>query len=230
MEEARTNRAGSWLGAVRRLRTLNLSIRSLHTLVHSLCTTVRTTSTAFHGRNGHEVSGGLIFYELTRRATLATSRSACNPSEIIGPPVGVSTGHRSPADPPPGAAGLTGLALARTVRRSLSTATVDRCLPPHRCRRGGQQLTSYQPLKMWEFSREQAHFPAKQPAPQPHPWLSSADEDPRRSRHPRCPPAQGSRRVVGLIESFTDDGVAATAQDAQLGGFSAGDEAGRTRK
>ena len=204
MEEARTDGAGSWLGAVGR----PAYVRSKHPLApHSCPQSVHKGADNVDGAPRSVRPRGVRradSKELTRRATVATSRSACNPMENIRsrarrvgwtPLVGSARLRRGWFDPlgaPPVPLGGRCPQRPLSAVRSLTDAgATDRS--SSRC----------QPLKMWEFSREQAHFPAKQPAPQPHPWLSSADEDPRRSRDPRCPPAQGSRRVVGLIESFS---------------------------
>jgi len=108
--------------------------------------------------------------------------------------LGVSAGHRSLV---PGRAavcrrppGLTRVVLPRTVGRSLWTS--DRCLlPPSSDRRAGSARVTRSPSKIWEFSREQAHFPAQPPASQPDPRLPSADEHPCGSRHPRRAAPQG---------------------------------------
>ncbi len=44
-----------------------------------------------------------------------------------------------------------------------------------------------------EHFREQAHFPAEQPASQPHPWLPPPHAHPRRARHHLGPPQPGPR-------------------------------------
>ena len=49
-----------------------------------------------------------------------------------------------------------------------------------------------------EYSREQAHLPAEQPASQPYPRLPAPDADPRGSRDPVRPPRQGSRQALRL--------------------------------
>lgn len=57
------------------------------------------------------------------------------------------------------------------------------------------QVVAFEPnnTNFWGHSREQAHFPAEQPASQPHPWLPSADAHPRRPQHHLGPPTSGPR-------------------------------------
>ena len=204
MEEARTDGAGSWLGAVRR----RPYVRSKHPLApHSCPQTVYNGADNIDGaprsRCDHEVSGGLI--ERVDASGDGSNSQGLHATHwrIFAAPSACRLDSRSSGR----------LVLRRGWFDRLGARPVPlggRC--PQRPLSAARSLTDAgaadtslcrcQPLKMWEFSREQAHFPAEQPASQPHPWLPSADADPRRSRDPRCPPAQGSRRAVGLIESF----------------------------
>lgn len=52
-------------------------------------------------------------------------------------------------------------------------------------------------------TREQAHLPAEQPAPQPHPWFPSADAHPSRARNPGRAPPQGPRQAGWLTAAAT---------------------------
>jgi hypothetical protein len=94
-------------------------------------------------------------------------------------------------------AGLTGLAVPRTVRRSLT-----RTLPAARSTCDACRVSTVPdcraPRRWWESSREQAHIPAQQSAPQPYPRLSSADADACRARHYFRPASQGPRPSVRL--------------------------------
>jgi len=55
---------------------------------------------------------------------------------------------------------------------------------------------------------EQANVPAQQPAPQQDPWLSLADADSSRARHPLWAPAQGPQPARRLSSRFASSVLA----------------------
>ena len=65
--------------------------------------------------------------------------------------------------------------------------------------------------------REQAHFPAEQPASQPHPWLPSPHADPRRPRDPGRASPQGPRASRRLITARRRPVLPATSRLTSLG-------------
>lgn len=94
---------------------------------------------------------------------------------------------------------MTDGTVARTVDKSLDCPATIPCAqvthfadPPEHA---GSFLSD---LDIWETSREQAHFPAEQPASQPYPRIPPPDAYPRRPFHPVLAPPQGPREAGWL--------------------------------
>jgi len=188
-----------------------------HTSVHRLCTGSGITSAHLRRRVGPYSVGPAS--DLTCKDNRQTVNLAIEGSKSQETPTKLWLFRRvawTRPDP--------GLSLTLTVRlRTVDRSEVCRLEPDEEAdldpdSAPGTRATVLQMQPNVGVTREQAHFPAEQPAPQPYPWLPSSDAHPCRSRRPGRPPAQGSRapgRLTPASRAIPDEITNQTVGDVR---------------